>query len=148
MRSAFSISPERGAGFVLPAAVFLLVVMATLGAFIVQIVAAGHVVVAQDVQGMRALQAARAGIERGLYAVQVDGNCPGGMLADLPGLTGFKVSWQCQAHAFTDAAVSRTVWQITATACSTRGASCPSTLDAELQGSDYTERQLVVLTER
>lgn len=132
----------------LASAIFLLVIMAALAAFIVQVSVASQTASAQDVQGARAYQAARLGIEAGLYAVQVTGNCPGATLSNVSGLNGFKVTWACSSYAFTESAVNRTIWQITATACTTSGASCPSATPAELQSADYTERQLVVVTEK
>ncbi|MDP5240238.1 hypothetical protein Q9Q94_11915 [Uliginosibacterium sp. 31-16] len=135
-------------GFVLASAIFLLVIMAALGAFIVQVSVASQTASAQDVQGARAMQAARLGVEAGLYAVQINGNCPGGTLANVPGLTGFKVSWACADNLFVENGETRHLWQITATACTTNGAICPSATLAELQSADYTERQLVVVTER
>ena len=56
-------------GFVLPSAIFLLVILAALAAFLVRISTTQSVTSAQDVQGARAYQAARAGIEWGLYQV-------------------------------------------------------------------------------
>ena len=56
-------------GFVLPSAIFLLVILAALAAFLVNISTTQHTTSAQDVQGTRALHAARAGIEWGLYQV-------------------------------------------------------------------------------
>ena len=56
-------------GFVLPSAIFLLVVLAALAAFLVNISTTQNMTSAQDVQGARAYQAARAGIEWGLYQV-------------------------------------------------------------------------------
>lgn len=56
-------------GFVLPAAIFLLVVLAALGAAIVTVSTTQQIGSALDVQGTRAYQAARAGIEWGLYSV-------------------------------------------------------------------------------
>jgi MSHA biogenesis protein MshP len=55
------------AGFVLPSAIFLLVILAGLAAFLVNMSSTQHITSAQDVQGARAYQAARAGIEWGLY---------------------------------------------------------------------------------
>lgn len=56
-------------GFVLPSAIFLIVILAALAAFLVNISTTQSVTSAQDVQGVRAYQAARAGIEWGLYQV-------------------------------------------------------------------------------
>jgi MSHA biogenesis protein MshP len=136
-------------GFVLPAAIFLLVIMAGLSLFLVQVTTASMVDGTQDMQGARASQAARLGIETGLYAVQVNGNCPGGTLSAIAGLSGFKITWACSVSApFNDAGTSHTIYQITSTACTTSGASCPSTTTSELSSSDYVERQLVVVTEK
>ncbi|GAA5171143.1 hypothetical protein [Viridibacterium curvum] len=141
--------PDRHArGFVLPAAIFLLVVLATLGAFLVHITMASNVGAAQDIQGARAVQAARLGIATGLYAVQVSGTCAGGTLSGVSQLTGFKITWACSSTAFTEGGTARTIYQITSTACTTTGASCPSSTVSELGSSDYVERQLVVVTER
>ena len=66
--------PQAGArlrqrGFTIVSAIFLLVVLASLGAFIVNISTTQSVTSAQDVQGSRAYHAARAGLEWGLYQV-------------------------------------------------------------------------------
>lgn len=126
--------PERG--FVLPTAIFLLVVMAALGAFMVQLTSASHAASAQDVQGARALQAARLGIEAGVYAVQINGNCPGATMTGIPGLNGFTVVWGCTATSFTENGTGKTLWQITSTA--SYGA---------VADPDYIERVLVATTE-
>lgn len=137
------------AGFVLASAVFLLVIMAALAAFIVQVSVSSNVVSGQDVQGARAYQAARLGIEAGLYSVQRGGACPASTtLAGIAGLNGFRVTWTCVAQAFVENEVAKTVWQITATACTTSGAQCPSSVASEIRGADYVERQLMVVTER
>lgn len=56
-------------GFVLPSAIFLLVILSALAAFLVQISTSQSMTSAQDMQGSRAYQAARAGMEWGLYQV-------------------------------------------------------------------------------
>ena len=58
---------KAGRGFVLPSAIFLLVILAALAAFLVRILTTQSTTSAQDIQGVRAYQAARAGIEWGLY---------------------------------------------------------------------------------
>lgn len=98
-------SAERG--FVLPSAIFLLVILAALAAFLVRVSTTQSVTSAQDVQGARAYQAARAGIEWGLYQVLDPLNasavaptdaawpnmpgCPSGTLA----IEGFSVTVGC-----------------------------------------------------
>lgn len=56
-------------GFTIVSAIFLLVVLASLGAFIVNISTTQSVTSAQDVQGSRAYHAARAGLEWAIYQV-------------------------------------------------------------------------------
>lgn len=63
-----------GRGFVLPSAIFLLVILAGLAAFLVNISMTQSTTSAQDVQGARAYHAARAGIEWGLFQVLDPGN--------------------------------------------------------------------------
>ncbi len=57
-------------GFAIVSAIFILVVLAALGAFIVNVSTSQHVGSALDIQGVRAYQAARAGVEWGIYQVQ------------------------------------------------------------------------------
>lgn len=62
--------PKRTqAGFTMVSAIFIVVVLAALGAFIANISATQQVTSAQDVQGVRAYQAAQSGIEWGVYQV-------------------------------------------------------------------------------
>ncbi|MCX7156856.1 MAG: pilus assembly PilX N-terminal domain-containing protein [Rhodocyclales bacterium] len=61
---------KRLRGFAIVSAIFILVVLAALGAFIMSISTSQQIGSALDVQGVRAYQAARAGLEWGLYKVQ------------------------------------------------------------------------------
>lgn len=56
-------------GFVMPAAMFLLVILAALGAYLVSFSNTQQITSAQDVQGVRAYWAARAAAENGLAQV-------------------------------------------------------------------------------
>lgn len=129
-------------GFAIFSAIFILVVLAALGAFILNISSSQQIGSALDVQGARAYQAARAGIEWGLYQ-QMQGGvvCPAGNF--VPGaatLAGFTVSVTCVATA--DANGGPTVRTLTATACSQPNAgACPNTVNP---GALYVERRLTV----
>ena len=57
-------------GFTIVSAIFILVVLAALGAFVVTVSTNQQIGSALDVQGTQAYQAARSGIEWGLYQVQ------------------------------------------------------------------------------
>jgi MSHA biogenesis protein MshP len=58
-------SPQQH-GFAVMAALFILVVLTSLGAYVVTISSAQHIGNALDIQGSRALQAARAGMDWGI----------------------------------------------------------------------------------
>ena len=64
------IHAQRMQGFAIVTAIFILVVLAALGAFIVSISTNQQTSAALDIQGVRAYQAARAGVEWGVYQVQ------------------------------------------------------------------------------
>lgn len=58
--------PRHSNGFALVSAIFILVVLAALAGFIVSVTTTQSLSFAQDIQGARAYQAARAGTEIGL----------------------------------------------------------------------------------
>lgn len=148
-------------GFAIVTAIFILVVLAVLGAFIVNVSTNQQIGSALDVQGVRAYQAARAGIEWGLFQVQStaaynfsygtpttilgagDPNsraCPASPTSFVPlapTIAAFTVTVTCTATA--DANGGPTVFSITSTACNVAGA-CP----AAIPNSSYIERRLDV----
>jgi MSHA biogenesis protein MshP len=136
-------SPARKfAGFALVSAIFILVVLAALGAFILHISAGQQTGAALDVQGVRAYQAARAGIEWGLYQqLQGGAACPAGsFVPPAATLAAFTVSVTCTVAA--DAHGGPTVRTLTSTACSQPNAgACPNTVNP---GALYVERRLTV----
>lgn len=75
-------SLKQQRGFSIPMAIFVMVVLAMLGAAMARIVAQGQESVAREVVSIRALMAAESGAERGLHQVlTVDGS---GCAAGLP----------------------------------------------------------------
>lgn len=86
-------------GFSIVSAIFLLVVLAALGAFMVTFSSVQHISSALDVQGARAYHAARAGIEWGSYQVLRGAFCPAPTNVPLAGnLAGFVVTVQCTQY--------------------------------------------------
>lgn len=85
MNAIFPSAGDRAkqAGVSLIAAIFLLLLMAGLAAFMASILSATHVNAAADIGGSRAYQAARAGVEWGMF--QLD---PNEQAAGLPTCTG------------------------------------------------------------
>lgn len=136
-------SPRDGAdkkqrGFSLVSAIFLLVVIAALGAFAVTLSTTQQQSSALDVMGARAYQAARTGIEWGAYQVLRNGGAcaaattlPAGTLAGT--LSGFDVTVNCISTAHTGV----TIYQLTSTA--TQGA---------VGTTNYVERQMAVTIAR
>ncbi|MDP1607261.1 MAG: hypothetical protein Q8L93_11605 [Rhodocyclaceae bacterium] len=161
--------PARG--FAIVSAIFILVVLATLGAFILSVSSSQQIGSALDVQGVRAYQAARAGIEWGLYQVQAapaynfsygpgpgpvgtanpnDRACPASLTSFAPAavtLTGFTVTVTCD-RSMQAVSGEPYVFTVTSTACSEPLAgwtattvACPNTTNP---GNLYIERRLTV----
>jgi MSHA biogenesis protein MshP len=133
-------APRPESGFVLPTAIFLLVILAALAAYMVSLSRTSHISSALDIQGARAYLAARAGIEWGAWQV-VDPQglqpspapCPASPTAlTLTGtLATFAVEVRCTQTLATDGADLVAIYQITSTATS------------GLPGQvDYVERQI------
>lgn len=127
-------SAERG--FAIVSAIFLLVVLAALGAFMVTLSTVQHTTSTQDVQGTRAYQAARAGVEWGAYQILRNTSCAASTPLTPPAatLTGFVVTVGCAEAAgspFTEGANTINVYQITSTATFGTAGS-----------TNYVERQL------
>jgi hypothetical protein len=95
--------PARLRGFAIVSAIFILVVLAALGAFIVNISTNLQIGSALDVQGVRAHQAARAGIEWGLFKQwqTVPASCAAAtsFVPAATTMTGFTVTVTCAASA-------------------------------------------------
>jgi MSHA biogenesis protein MshP len=142
---------RRGTGAGLVTAIFLLVVLAGLAVAMVSLGGAQQAGSALDVQGARAYQAARAGIEWGLYQnLRNNRQCLASSSFALPAtsaLRGFVVTVTCTstpapATAPADNAAGLARYVITATACNLQpdNGSCPNPSN----NPDYVERQIVV----
>ena len=122
---------KRCGGFSLISAIFLLVVVTLLGAYVATLSSNQHIAEALDVEGARAYQAARAGVDWGAWqllqapAGAFRTSCDGATyatpfsqaLAGLPGtLSGFAVQVQCGSAATTEAGVNIRVYRLTVTA--------------------------------
>ncbi|MHB1214839.1 MAG: hypothetical protein ACYCY9_07600 [Thiobacillus sp.] len=132
--------PRAESGFVLPTAIFLLVVLAALAAFMVSLSRTTHISSALDIQGARAYLAARAGIEWAAWQV-IDPQtqpptsttpCPAATTLTLSGtLAAFNVDVTCIRTPATDGADAVAIYQVTSTATS----GTPGEVD-------YAERQI------
>ena len=91
-------------GFAVIAAIFLLVVLAALGAFMLSFSNTQHLTSAQDVQGSRAYWAARGGLEWAISTVQTNGAaCPaaGVAPANIDGFT-ITITITCTRRTYTE----------------------------------------------
>ncbi len=107
-------SKARMGGFSIVAAIFILVVLAALGAFMVTIGAAQSWTTAGAEQSARTYHAAEAGIEWGIAQAIATSTCTGTFA-----LSGFTVTVNCTTTNFTEAGASFNVYAITSTAVTT-----------------------------
>ncbi len=94
----------RQRGFALVAAIFLVVVLSSLGIYIVRISNVQHQTVNVALLGARALQAARAGVEWGAFRALDAGSCVASTTLNLTegGLDGFDVDVACTSTSHTE----------------------------------------------
>lgn len=135
---------QRGVGLV--TAVFLLLVIGALIVFLVNMSSLQHSAAALDVQGSRAYQSARAGIEWGVYRALRNNSCAGSTSFALSAdLSDFTVTVSCADTPYTEVdATTKHVYSLVATACNRPAAGvCPGTT-----GPYYVERQLQALVDK
>ena len=139
---------QRGLG--LMTAIFLMVVLAMLGAFMISMTGLQQSSSVMDVQGVRAYEAARAGVEWGAWQV-LDPNdaigsaalptCPASPTNLTPAgtLSSFTVTVTCSATATTEGNRNVGTFLIVSTACNQpSGGSCPNATPS----AGYLERQV------
>lgn len=137
-------------GFSLISAIFLLVVLSALGAFMVMFTGQQQATVQTDLESVRAYYAARAGTDWALYrALDPDNTiapgssvfaaCPTGTINTMGGsLSPFTVIVGCTSNDYSESSRNLRVYEITATACN--NATCPSPTPP----ARYVERQMVI----
>ena len=135
-------------GFALPSAIFLLVILSALGAFILNVSSSQQLGMALDIRGERAWQAANAGMEWVRYRLAANPSAPvcpantsigfaaNGTLAD------FRATVECRQVSATDVqGVPTSVFEVRVTACSPAAAAEPRCPGAPVVAG-YVERQL------
>ncbi|MFZ6750723.1 pilus assembly PilX family protein [Undibacterium sp. Ren11W] len=130
-KPSFSVAPSsvktaavcnsKQRGFSLISAIFLLVVLTALGVFMLSMSTMQQTTSTQDMQGSKAYQAAKAGIEWGAYQILTPVNltaCPGvTVLPTLGGaLAGFAVTVSCSSADFVEGGNTVRVYQLTSSA--------------------------------
>lgn len=107
-------------GFTMVAAIFLLVILAALGAFMLTFSSTQHMTSAQDIQGSRAYWAARAGLEWAIARIKATPTaCPA---APSPfNVDGFSLVVTCTNQSYAEGGATRTMFWITSVAASGGG---------------------------
>jgi len=143
-RSFFRSSHRHANGAGLVTAIFLLVVLAGLATALVSIFTTQRQSGALDEQGARAYQAARSGIEWGLFRRASGADCNGNFaLPADSALAGFAVSVTCAQvtnPVSNNPDINLARWTLRATACTTGAATCVNVA----RGPDYVERVIEV----
>lgn len=105
-------------GFTLIAALFLLVVVAALVIYIANIRVVQQTTLLYGVQGARAMQAARSGIEWGIYESLGGAGCPAATTFTIPdaALSSFSVDVSCNESTHLEGVTPVTTFQLTAIA--------------------------------
>lgn len=141
--------PSRQTGFTMISAIFILVVLAGLGVFVANLSSTQQLASAQDLQGARAYQAARAGIEWGLYRVldpENAGVVPPGDAAwpNMPAcpanppatIEGFAISFSCSGSDYLEAGDNRSIAVYQLVVRASQGApGSPGHVERELQAT-------------
>ena len=133
----------RSGGFAMAVVVGLLAVLGVFGTALIVISQTEHVGFGLDIQGVRAYQAARAGLEWGAYHVLRTGyggcgGINGKQIVYGGNLAGFRATLSCAQTSHEEGSTSLTMYAITATACN--DTACPTA--ATPPPAPYVERHL------
>ena len=132
----------RQRGFAIAGAVFLVVILGTLGLYLARITAQNQAGSALDVNGVRAYHAARAGIEWAAFQVLAPAgapDCPATTTLALPAdgtLAAFTVTVSCSSVVLAEAGSDIRSYQISSRACA------PGPCTAGQPPVDYVDRQV------
>lgn len=107
---------ERGVSII--TAIFMLLLFAALAAYMATLINTANITSAQDVQGARAYHAAQAGLEWGIYQVQVPAAASCAAATTLPApVGGYTVVVTCTATGpYFEGATTFTLYRLTSTA--------------------------------
>lgn len=134
--------PHKQKGFLLPVAIFLLVVLAGLGAYAVNLTATANASSVQDILGVRAYMAARAGAEWGAMKVLAPGTTT---MADCPAastsltINNFSVTVGCTRNEYAEQGGDQTIRVYDITSTATQGTA---------GNADFVSRQIKVTLSR
>jgi MSHA biogenesis protein MshP len=116
---------QKQRGFAMVAAIFLMVILAALGAFMLTFSSTQHVTSAQDIQGSRAYWAARAGLEWAISSVKATSACAGPPAS----LEGFTLAISCPSQGYDEGGAPKTFFTITSLAKSGTSVGSPGYIE-------------------
>ena len=133
-------------GFAIVSALFIIVALAALGAFIAVVSGGQQIGSTYDLNGARAYYAARAGAEWGAANALGNNACVAATNFPLNTVNNMAITVNCNVTATGDAVEAglQTIWTITATACNQPLAgACPGNAG----GGNYVERRVQIVVE-
>lgn len=120
---------KKSRGFAIATALFLVVILAMLGAFMVSMSNTEHSTSAQDVRGSQAYRAARMGMEWAVAKICNGAGCATPLTACPAASTtmsaapnGFTVTVDCTMNSYNEAGTTRYIFWVTSTATSSGSA--------------------------
>jgi MSHA biogenesis protein MshP len=126
-------------GFAAIAAIFLVVVLAALGGFMLTFSSTQQLTSAQDVQGSRAYWAARAGLEWALVAIPATpALCAAPVAAPPTPIDGFTIAINCTLLTYAEGGASPAIYSLQSTA----------SFGSVVGSSGYIERSMSASVER
>lgn len=125
-RISFPVCPQRG--FAIVSAIFLLVILSALGAFMLTLSNTQHLTSAQDIQGSRTYWAAKSGVQWVAASINTAAACPASPTSFT--LDGFSVTVTCSTNIYTEGTDTKTIYWVQSTA----------TAGGSVGGIGYTER--------
>lgn len=110
-------SLTKQAGFSIVMAIFILVVLGLLGAYMVRFSGVEHMTSTYALQGARAFQASKAGLGWAIAAIKAGGTCTevnAQTALTFPGLTGFTVALSCSSSSYQEGSNTPILYQLNA----------------------------------
>lgn len=137
------IRQRLAAGFSVVTALFVVVVLSALGVAMMSLTTSQQTSAALDLLGARAYEAARAGVEYGVYQQLINGSCVASRSFGLGGsLSTFTVTVLCTVNPTPGMGAIMNRITVTATACNQpAGGVCPN---AATTSADYVQRTVTV----
>ena len=138
---------RKPTGFVLPAAIFLLLALGALAAYLSNVSQINLAMNNLELEGERAYWAAQSGAEAGIYQAAVDGDCNTQDIAFAGELSRFVATVTCVQTNANEGGRSIRIFQITSVACNDPLAVSPRCPNGASASPEYVERQIRAMVE-